>query len=88
MKTLNWRVEDKNLVCEYENYNGKKGIEVFIFDGLDRYGDLRFVKPNTKIRISGVQYCNMTKSYTALNNNSKLPFFVNIDLSTFNHQKL
>lgn len=85
MKTEIWKIENGLLVCYYETYNGHKGAKAFKlcatrdFLGQTEYD---FKEDGTKYYMSCVRWCNLTKSYTPLYNNTKFSAFIKADITT------
>lgn len=84
MKTEIWTIENGKLVCNYETYNGHKGVKIFVLTR--KYVDsvqgmtYTFKEEGTKYSLGAVTWNTLTNCFTSAFNNTRLTAFIRADL--------
>jgi hypothetical protein len=89
MKEEIWTIENGKLVCTYTTYHDHTGRKEFILKRIERGvvgPEYYFYEEGTKYFLGCVNWCNLTKSYHPLYNNTKFRAYIEADLSQFNKQ--
>lgn len=85
MKKESWIIENGRLICKYLTYGNKEGVKIFSLIKKQLISDqcvYYFKEDGTEYRLGHVSFCNLTKAYVALYNNTKFSSIIqNVDIS-------